>query len=401
MSSKTFEKGATYENVYLVFIDASGHSEIVKNNPADLATSAFNLLYKRLAERLSEKAREERCTHAVVWSWLGDGGMIAIYDERETVARNTSINFAVDFLSLDLQNLQNEFNHKDINGDLHIRIAIHKGTITYTDEGQQGLIHSSDINWGAHLEKATPQDCISISEDIYRSLSVRQRECFSPVGEYEGRKVYLTDASSNPMMLQRAWYVMHGFQNSEMIQFYHERLSQQQKADLINTSQKSVIDFGTTLNTCSDYLVSTSRPEPYRDAILRLLKNGGTFFCYMLAPYSIGAQQLTELRKENIEEKIERTMQRFKTFKTRHSSITDNFHVFQYEMNPNFATMFFDLNCKNSMCLYSPYMNIETSVGGVFARADMPHYLVTQNSAAYELIKGITCKYMESAKKVL
>lgn len=390
-----------YENVYLVFLDASGHSAVVRQNPKDLATNAFDLLYKRVSDRLASIATRTRCDRAIVWSWLGDGGLIAIHDNSETVARDTAIQFTQSILKLDLPQLQAEFDFSGIIGELHIRVAAHKGTIKYTDEGQQGFIHSSDINWGAHLEKATPLDCLSISEDIYNSLTGTQRLEFTSVGQYEERNTYIWSSNKSNLSIRQTWYAIHGFQRVEMIQSYRERLSQQEKSDLIDLASTTVIDFGTTLNTCSDYLFTTARPTPYRDAVLRLLKRGGKFLCYMLAPDSIGANQLAELRAENTSEKLMLAMKRFEQYKKINMPLTENFHVYQYNLNPNFAAMVFDPDSDDARCLYSPYMNIKSKSNVMLGRADMPHYFVTKKNSLYSSIWSYICEYTQGVTQVL
>ena len=94
-----FEKGKIYDNVYMVFIDASGHSNIVKQNPIDKASQAFDTLYNKVYERLEQQVKINRCQKAIVWSWLGDGGLIAIYDEEESRSVSLALNFAKKLLS--------------------------------------------------------------------------------------------------------------------------------------------------------------------------------------------------------------------------------------------------------------------------------------------------------------
>lgn len=48
MSVCRFEKNQVYENVYLIFIDASGHSNVVKSNPKDVSEQAFDLLFEKI-----------------------------------------------------------------------------------------------------------------------------------------------------------------------------------------------------------------------------------------------------------------------------------------------------------------------------------------------------------------
>jgi len=402
METNLFIKNTVYENVYLVFIDASGHSNVVRSNPKDVATQAFDLLYEKIASRLSRVVKSQRCEKAVVWSWLGDGGLVAIHDSSEVTAVTTALKFVQDILNLDLPALKSEFQNANINGELHIRISMHKGTIKYTDDGQQGFIHSSDINWGAHLEKATPQDAVAISKDVYEILSNDEKTKFHPVGTFEGREVYVFAPDSSQKHISRRWRSAHGFVDMERVQCYLERISQRDKAKLIDMAEQTVIDFGTTLNTCSNYLFSTERPIPYRDAVIRLLERGGSFICYMLSPNSNGSRQLVELRKEDTDKKLQTAMERFQQFKTKNPNFTNKFKVFQYEYNPNFAAMIIDPNADDAICLYSPYLSVVPQNGMGTERADIPHYLVSKGKhRAYDYVWKFVSAYMDTANELI
>lgn len=402
METKLFLKGQVYENVYLVFIDASGHSNIVKNNPRDISSQVFDLLYERIANRLNRVAKKNRCEIAVVWSWLGDGGMIAIHDGSENTSLTTTLEFVRDVLQLDLLSLKSELENENINGELHIRVAVHKGTIKYTDDGQQGFIHSSDINWGAHLEKTTPKDSISISKEVYDIIPNSKKTSFISVGKFEDREVYIFAPNPDKNLVMMNWRALQGFNEMELIQSYHERISQKDKAELIDVAKSTVIDFGTTLNTCSNYLFSTERPIPYRDAVCRLLERGGSFICYMLSPDSPGSRQLMELRKENTEEKLRTAMLRFQAFKSSNIGFTNNFKVYQFENNPNFAAMIIDPELDNSLCLYSPYLSFIPQVGLPTGRADMPHYLINKNNhKMYKYVWDFVSSYIKTSKEFL
>lgn len=402
MKNNRFVKGQVYDNVFVVFIDASGHSNVVKNNPKDVSTQAFDLLYEKINGRLQRVVNKKRCEIGVVWSWLGDGGLIAIYDNDESTSLNTVLEFVHDILKIDLLNIQLEFENENINGELHIRIAVHKGTIKYTDDGQQGFIHSSDINWGAHLEKVTPKDSVSISKDIYSIIPNDKKKSFISVGKFEEREIYIWSPDIDRKCIILNWRAMQGFENVEKIQCYLERISQKNKAELIDSAQSMVIDFGTTLNTCSNYLFSTERPVPYRDAVCRLLNRGGSFICYMLEPDSNGSRQLAELRKEDTSEKLKVTIARFTQFKDRNANSASEFKVFQFTENPNLAAMIIDPDLENSLCLYSPYLSgISNGEDGI-GRADMPHYLVSKReNKVYEYIWNYVSAYIDTAKQIL
>lgn len=402
MVNGKFVKDQVYENVYLVFIDASGHSDVVRSNPKDVSAQAFDLLFDKISSRLQKVATRKRCQIAVVWSWLGDGGLIAIHDTSEKISVVTTLELVQDILKLDLPSLQSEFKKENINGELHIRIAVHKGTIKYTDDGQQGFIHSPDINWGAHLERVTPENSISISKEIYNILSNDKKNEFVLVGQFEDRDVFVSSPYIDKNQLILYWRTSQGFAGMEMVQCYLQRISQKDKAELIDLAKDTVIDFGTTLNTCSGYLFSTERPMPYKDSVCRLLQKGGKFICYMLSPDSGGSKQLIELRKEDTDEKLKASMSRFKTFKTKNLEFTERFEVYQFINNPNLAAMFIDPASEDAVCLYSPYLNVLSQDGGGTGRADMPHYLISKkNHKMYSYVWQYVQSYIENVKKFL
>ena len=402
MENKGFSKNQIYENVYFIFIDASGHSNVVRKNPKDVSTQAFDLLFDKVLNRVNRVTLKNRCEIATIWSWLGDGGMIAMYDTSEKTVLTASLRLVQDIIRLDLPSLQSEFINEEINGELHIRISLHKGTIRYSDEGQQGSIHSTDINWGAHLEKATPKDSVSISKEIYDILPNDKQREFVSVGRFEDRDVFVYSPYNDMERIALNWRAIHGFSNMDLVQCYLERLSQKDKTELIDSAKQTVIDFGTTLNTCSGYLFSTERPVPYRDAVYRLLERGGSFICYMLAPDSEGARQLVELRKENTDYKLKTTMSRFKAFKSRNAELASRFKVYQFQSNPNLAAMIIDPDLEDAVCLYSPYLNVLPQSANGTGRADMPHYLVSKkNNKMYNYIWEYVQSYIKESHEFL
>lgn len=397
-----FEKGKTYENVYIVFIDASGHSNIVKQNPIDKATRGFDMLYKKIADRLDEQTKDIRCQNSVIWSWLGDGGLIAIYDTEESKAVNLALSFAKTMLNPTLKHLQDDFTSiLHISGELHLRIAIHKGTIKYTDEGQQGFIHSADINFGAHLEKVTPKDCLLISKEVYLVLNNNERNTFVEVGEYEEHLVWAYSPNLDEQSLKRMWFASRGFTGVNLIQGYTQRLSEHDKALLIKNAKSKVIDLGTTLNTCSNYLVSTARPTPYKDAVNDLISRGGQFYCYMLEPDSNGSLQLSQLRNEDTNAKLHTSIDRFSKFIAKKNVNPNSFAVFNFAYNPNFAALIIDPESDSGLCLYSPYFsNTKQFSKSSFERADMPHYLLSSEDPLYNIVLNEVYSYIGISRKL-
>src|SRR4051794_2906578 len=121
-SEDSFEAGRTYDNTYLIFVDASGHSSIVANNPRDRAAEAFDLLQERVVSRITKVAASSRCFRAALWGWQGGAGLFVVHDDNESVARDVALGGAKNLLSLDLRHLRDEFRQLGIEGLLRLRI---------------------------------------------------------------------------------------------------------------------------------------------------------------------------------------------------------------------------------------------------------------------------------------
>jgi hypothetical protein len=68
MADEVFRPGETYDNVYLVVIDASGYSSIVRSNPHDRVAYAFDELRER-ASRGSPRWPASCAPGWRMWAW--------------------------------------------------------------------------------------------------------------------------------------------------------------------------------------------------------------------------------------------------------------------------------------------------------------------------------------------
>jgi class 3 adenylate cyclase len=362
--------------VYFLFVDAAGYSSIVGRNPRDVAAHAFDLLRERVRERVVELARTHHCSTAALWSWRGDGGLFVFHDEEESVARNVALETGISVLETDLARLRAELATTELKGTLRIRIAVHKGPIGLSDGIETGNIHSPDINFAAHLEEATPPDYLAISEDVYR-VSGPYADHFQAVGVHEGRRVYLARSAGSPADSRRAWLSTAGLDGGVWVSAYGQRPSQSEKSKLIEVAVDNVIDLGTALNTAAGYLTTTERPASYRDAVLALLRRGGTYRCVLLDPASHATELYSRLWQEDLGQKIRRSIERFSAFKERHGAAAEGLEVYQTEDFPGMAALCVDLASPAAIVLYSPYLLHVKSDAPHFERADMPHYLAT------------------------
>jgi class 3 adenylate cyclase len=374
-----FRPGSTYDNVYFLFIDASGYSAIVRLNPRDRVAHAFDVLRNRVIARAQELAAARRCATTALWSWRGDGGFLVIHDENESVARDVALETARSVLTLDLRHLREELARAELRGELHIRLAVHKGPIQYALEHETGTIHSPEINFAAHLEEATPPDHLAISEDVYR-VSGDFASLFELVGTHEGRAIYLMRTDGDTRTSRRAWLAHAGLTEGIPVHAYPQRPSQREKARLVGVAHSEIVDLGTALNTCSHYLVTTERPAYYRDAVLDFLRGGGVYQCVLLDPESEATSLYSRLRREEIGSKIRLALARFEQFKERHGSAADGLHVYQTDEFPGMAALCVDRDASDALILYSPYLLRVRPTTPAVERADMPHYLISPAS---------------------
>lgn len=139
------------------------------------------------------------------------------------------------------------------------------------------------------------------------------------------------------------------------------------------------------------------------EMLLELLKIGGEFCCYMLAPNSSGYEQLKNLRNEDTDAKLRKAEERFANFKKKNTSDTEKFHVFQMCCNPNLAATFFDPDSKDAICLFSPYLNVLENSKNLLGQADMPHLTLfsRKQSQMYNYIWNLVNSHIENAKLVI
>ncbi len=373
-----FRPGHTYENVYLIVIDASGYSSIVRHNPLDRAAHAFDQLRDRAVARVRRTAGKLRCARAELWSWRGDGGILAVHDDNESVARDVALGAARDILRVDLRQVRDGLRRTELKGELRLRVAVHKGTIRHAADGRTGAIHSPVINLAAHLEELTPPDCLAISEAVHQ-VAGPHADAFEHVGDHEGSDVFLMTPGGSPQDARRAWLAKVGLTGSRPVFAQPQRPSQAEKARLVQAARSDVVDLGTALHTSSGYLTTAERPARYRDAVLDFLARGGTYRAVLLDPSCEATMTLSRYRNEDLPEKIRSSIVAFERFKQRHGAVTERLHVYQSRAFPGFAAIVDDLGSEDTMILYSPYLMSSHSVH--IEHGDSPHYLVTTSAA--------------------
>lgn len=388
------------DDVFLVFVDAAAHSTIVSANPRDRAGQAFDLLQERVTGRLRTIVDRHRCTCAQLWRWAGDGGFLAIHDEHESVARDIVFQYARSLVDLDLRHLRDELVQLGIAGELHIRIAVHRGVIRHRGDGLEGLVYSPDLNYGAHLEEVTPPDTVAISEDVYR-VAGPYASAFEHVGTHEDKRVYLATGSGEPGAARRAWLITQGLAGGNRVHAYHERPSQREKAKLVAAATEDVLDLGMALRTASHYLVTTERPAYFRDAVIAFLRRGGRYRCVTMEPDARATEELSKWRGEDMSAKITTAVAEIRRFKERVGPLGERVEVYHTDVYPAMASMAIDLDHPHALILTSPYL--ASLPDAEIDLCEMPHYLLGRASGRlFERVSGLIAALTTShARRVI
>lgn len=157
-------------------VDVVDHSTLVKDNSS--------IVVDETLEYFKEYVKEGVQSHkGKIWSWLGDGGLCAFYE-------NDKVLYSVISGIKLLENLPS-FNlyRNTTNTEIKIRIAIHKGNAKYRID--TGSVHSDTINFVAHLEsRRTEVNSIYISKDVYIELPSKIRRNFENQNIFEGKEIF-------------------------------------------------------------------------------------------------------------------------------------------------------------------------------------------------------------------
>lgn len=159
-------------------VDVVDHSRISRDNARLKVEETFGALKDCVEERV-------RICEGQVWSWEGDGGLCVFFGDDQPIAE-----FGVE-CALEIIKGLGEFNetNNSLNQEIKVRIALHRGTARYLDE--RGNIHSSAINFVAHLERErTYPNTISISRDVYYELRDDLRSLFRSAGQFEEKEIF-------------------------------------------------------------------------------------------------------------------------------------------------------------------------------------------------------------------
>ncbi len=258
-----FGDGRQYVNVYFLFVDAKGHSTFVRENDEENVFRAFDRLEDDVRRSYDDAAKRESCGLAERWGWLGDGGLVVFYDESEGNARRAALRAGEETLKAAVELNRWITDDPRINGTVHLRLAIHKGSLTYRGEaGSTGSIHSTAINLAAHAEKNAPTDSLVVSEAVFLVSSGEERRKFialTPGLEGETFYVATVDGRTEDELVAE-WranvapgIAPAGFRSDIALArlgveaIFSQRAATSEYAELIEGCSRSVAVLGTTL----------------------------------------------------------------------------------------------------------------------------------------------------------
>jgi class 3 adenylate cyclase len=162
--------------VVVVSVDICENSKLVKKYSPKVMEKVYYELWDYLRTRLA--ASDGR-----VWSWAGDGGLLAFRYRKDT---SEAVRCCLEILlALVVFNLRD----KPIKDDVVLRIGMDAGNVKFMSD--TGRIVSDVVNYAAHLEKkGTPPWGLSVSDAVHAGLGAPLRKLFAARQEFEGRTAY-------------------------------------------------------------------------------------------------------------------------------------------------------------------------------------------------------------------
>ena len=150
-------------SVGLVKIDRQGSTNEWKELPPEIVDErAIN--YLKAVEKIARRFQA-----AEPFNWQGDGLMLFLPDGEQNPAPVQACQAAKSIW----KKIRVEMN-------LPIRIAVHWGYLTW--QRDMGKLRDLSLDLCGHLEHVTPTNAISVSEDVYLSLSNEEKKNFAPLG---------------------------------------------------------------------------------------------------------------------------------------------------------------------------------------------------------------------------
>ncbi len=183
------KEGREYD-ITVISLDIAGNSALVRTHGLKKMEKLYSNLFSFLREKLAS-------VDGRVWSWAGDGGIIA-FALKDHVRR--AVLFAVEVqTAIPLFNLSAE---SGTPADISLRLGIDSGKVKFNVD--TGKIVSDIINYAAHLEKKSTQPgCVSFSRTVYDALPPRLGSLFHIGGIFEDKDFFTTQRRLDGLLLER------------------------------------------------------------------------------------------------------------------------------------------------------------------------------------------------------
>lgn len=159
-------------------IDVCENSKLVKKYKPSIMEKVYYSLWDFFSAKLYRYDGR-------IWSWAGDGGLLAFRDTNGGII--TAVSCCLELLfSLSIFNC---LPNKSIEESISIRIGMDCGKLRFFS--QTGRIVSDVINYASHLEKnCTNPNGLSISNEMYKRLNPPLQAMFRHTMEFEGRTAH-------------------------------------------------------------------------------------------------------------------------------------------------------------------------------------------------------------------
>ncbi len=160
-------------------IDICDNSVLVKKYTSKVMEKVYYRLWSFLKPKLDH-------WEGRIWSWAGDGGLLAFRGEGGATA---AVSCCLEILAtLHVFNMQP---FKPIKDDIHLRLGLDFGPMKFASD--TGRIVSDVINYAAHLEKkGTKPGAISVSDTVHARLTPPMQQVFPYQRKFEGRMTMST-----------------------------------------------------------------------------------------------------------------------------------------------------------------------------------------------------------------
>ncbi|MEK8169645.1 hypothetical protein NKH77_07145 [Streptomyces sp. M19] len=242
-----------------------------------------------------------------------------------------------------------------VHGELHVRMAVHKGTIRHTGEGRTGLIHSPTSTpprtWSGPRRATawpSPRTCIARRAARRAVHGGRQPRGQARPPDGRGRRQRSGHAT-------RAWLAGHGLAGAPPCTPTPSGPARRRSA----AAGRGGAGGGRHGHRAARLLQQAghhraARPVPGRGP--RAAAAGRYVQLLSAGPSSDAAATLARQHREDMSRKIKDSLERFGRFKDRYGAEAEGLRVYQTDEFPGFSALGIDMGLPDGLILYSSYL---------------------------------------------